>query len=81
MLIGLLTDLVNGFNDIKCVPLNNQKYMIQSTFINVHPNEYSQEFHYYPFAVKLDGCVKSCNTLNDLTKVIKNISKRYIMQI
>ena len=22
--------------------------------INLHPNEHSQEFHYYPFAVKLD---------------------------
>ena len=31
------------------------------------PNEYSQEFHYYPFAVKLDRCVESCNTLNDLS--------------
>ena len=35
-------------------------------FINWHPNEYSQEFHYYPFAVKLGRCVGSCNTLNDL---------------
>ena len=42
--------------------LSNQKCMIQPTFINLHPNEYSQEFHYYPFAVKLDRCVGSCNT-------------------
>ena len=28
--------------------------MIQPTLINLHPNEYSQKFHYYPFAVKLD---------------------------
>ena len=28
--------------------------MIQPTLINLHPNEYSQEFHCYPFAVKLD---------------------------
>ena len=41
--------------------------MIQPTLINLHPNEYSQEFHYYPFAVKLDRCVRSCNTLNDLS--------------
>ena len=40
--------------------------MIQPTLINLHPNEYSQEFHYYPFAVKLDKCVGSCNNLNDL---------------
>ena len=68
--IGLLTDLVNGFNHTKCVLLSNQKCMIQPTLINLHPNEYSQEFHYCPFAVKLDRCVGSCNTLNNLsTKV------------
>ena len=44
--------------------------MIQPTFINLHPNEYSQEFHYYPVAVKLDRCVGSCNTLNDLSNKV-----------
>ena len=44
--------------------------MIQPTLINLHPNEYSQEFHYYPFAVKLDRCVRSCNTLNDLSNKV-----------
>ena len=34
--------------------------------INLHSNEYSQELHYYPFAVKLDRCVGSWNTLNNL---------------
>ena len=65
--IGLLTDLVNGFNHTKCVLLSNQKCMIQPTLINLHPNEYSQEIHYYPFVVKLDWCVASWNTLNDLS--------------
>ena len=45
--------------------------MTQPTLINLHPNEYSQEFHYYPFAAKLDSCVGSCNTLNDLSNLIK----------
>ena len=45
--------------------------MIQPTLINLHPDEYSQEFHYYPFAVKLDRCVGSCNTLNDLSKKVR----------
>ena len=31
---------------------------------NLDPNEYIQDFHYSPFAVKLDRCVGSCNTLN-----------------
>ena len=46
--------------------LSNQKYEIQPTFINLHPNEYSQESHYHPFTVKLDKYVKSWNTVNDL---------------
>ena len=40
---------------------------IQPNLINLHPNEYSQEFYCFQFAVKLDiRCVGSCNTLNDL---------------
>ena len=44
--------------------------MIQPILINLHLNEYSQEIHYYPFAVKLDRCVGSCNTLNDLSNKV-----------
>ena len=67
------------------------------TLINLHPNEHSQELHYYPFAATLDRCVGSCNTLNDLSnkvcvpnksvstyyryKSVKNINKAYIMQM
>ena len=47
--------------------LSIQKYMTQATIINLHPNECSQEFYYYPLAAKLDRCVGSCNTLNDLS--------------
>ena len=49
--IGLLTGLVNGSNHTKCVLLRKQKCMTQTTINNLHPNEYSQEFHYYPFAL------------------------------
>ena len=66
----LLTGLVNGSNHTKCVSLSNQKRMIQLTLIYLHSNEYSQEFHYYPFAVKLNRCVGSCNTLNDLSNKV-----------
>ena len=41
--------------------------MTQTTLINLHPKECSQGFHCYPFAVKLDRCLGSCNTLNDLS--------------
>ena len=44
--------------------------MTQPTLINLHPNEYSQEFHYYPFAVKLNRCVESCNVLKDLSNKV-----------
>ena len=57
----LLIRIVNESNHTKCLSQSNQKYMTQPTLVNLHPNEYSQEFHYYPFSVKLDRCVGSCN--------------------
>ena len=65
MSVALLINIVNASNRTKYVSLSNKKCMIQPTFINLHPNEYSQEFHYYLFSIKLDRCVGSCNTLND----------------
>ena len=50
--------------------MSNQKCMIQLTRINLRSNEYSQEFHYYPFLVKLDRYVGSCNTLDDLSNTV-----------
>ena len=52
MFIGLLTGQLNVSNHKKCISLSNHKCMIQPTLINLHPNEYSQGFHNYPFAVK-----------------------------
>ena len=66
MFIGLLISKVNASDLSKCVSLSNQKCMTQPTLINLHPNECSQKFCYYPFAVKIDRCVVSCNTLNGL---------------
>ena len=59
MIFVLLSNIVNGSSHTKCVLLSNQKCKIQPTLINLHPNEYSQELHFYPFAVKLDKCVGS----------------------
>ena len=50
--------------------VNQSKCMIQPTLINLHPNEYSQGFHNYPFAVKSDRCAGSCSTLNDLSNKV-----------
>ena len=41
--------------------------MIQPTVIYLHPNEYSQELHYYLFVVKLGRCVGISNNFNDLS--------------
>ena len=68
--MGLLISIVNASNHTKCVSLSNQKYKIKPFLINLHPNEYSQEFHYHPFSVKLDRCIGSCNTLNDLSNKV-----------
>ena len=66
MIIVLLTNILNASNHTKCVSLIDQKCNTQPTFINLHANEYNQEFHYYPSTDKFDTCVGSCNTLNDL---------------
>ena len=62
MFMELSNSIVNASNHTKCVSLGNSKCVIQTTLINLHPNKYSQEFHYYPFTFKLDR-----NALNDLS--------------
>ena len=69
--IVLLSNKVNGSSHTNSVSLSNQKYLNQPTLINLHPTESSQEFHYYPFAVKLDRSVGRCNTLNDLSNKVR----------
>ena len=67
---GLLTGIVSASNHTKCMSGSNQKCMIQGTLINLHKNKYSQEFHCYPFAVKLDRCTGSYYTLNELSNKV-----------
>ena len=50
--MGKLINVVNVSNQTKCVSLSNQKCMIQPTFINLHPNEYSHKFHHFQFPVR-----------------------------
>ena len=68
--MGLLISIFNASNYIMCVLLSNQKCMIQPTLISLHPNEYSQKSHYYSFAFKLDRCVGSFYTLNDVSNKV-----------
>ena len=68
----MLASIVNVSNHTKCVSLSNQECEIHPTLINLHPNEHSEELHNYPFAIKLDKCVASCNTFNDFY-LIENV--------
>ena len=52
--IVLLTSRDNASIHTKCVLLINKDFMIQPSLINLHPNKYSQDIHYYSFSVKLD---------------------------
>ena len=47
----LLTGPVSASNHTTFVSLSNQKCEIEPTFINLHPNEYSQGFHHYRFTL------------------------------
>ena len=62
----VLSSIANASDHAKCVSLSNQEGKIQPIFINLHPNEHSQEFHHYLFSVKLDRCVGSCITIKEL---------------
>ena len=74
--IELLISIVNASNHAKC----KQSEMYESTYsYYLHPYKYGQEFHYYPFSVKLDKCVGNCNTLNYLfDKVCIPNKKEYL---
>ena len=52
------------------VSLTNQKCRTPPTIINFHPNKYNQILCCYPFVVILDRCVRSSNTLNNLSKKV-----------
>ena len=73
MFIGLFSfpgssaSIINTSNHTKCISLNNQQCLTLPSHINLHPNEYIEEFHYYPFAVSPNRRKESCNTLNDLS--------------
>ena len=58
---------VSYFIHRKHISLNNQQCMILPPLVNLHPNEYGQSLLYCPFALDLDRCIGSCNTLNDLS--------------
>ena len=65
-----LASIFNASSHTKSTSLNNQQCMTQTTLINLHLNEHTQGLRYYAFAVNLDRCTGSCNTLNDLSNKV-----------
>ena len=65
-----LASIFNASSHTKSISLNNQQCMTQTTLINLHLNEHTQGLRYYAFAVNLDRCTGSCNTLNDLSNKV-----------
>ena len=49
--------------------------MTQRTIINLHPYEFNQGLRYCPYAVNLDKCTASCNTLDYLSNRICFLNK------
>ena len=61
-----ISNTANTPDHVKCISWNNQQRLNQPTIINVPPDEYMEGLSYYSFAVNLDRCMKSCNTLSNL---------------
>ena len=66
--IGLLTGIVNGCNHKKCFSLSNQKCKIQPILINYILMNTVKNFTIIHFQLNYIKCVRSCYTLNDLSK-------------
>ena len=66
MFIVLSTSIPSGCYYKSCMSLSNHKCMTQLTLINLRPNEYRQELHYYLFAINLDRCAGSSYSPDDL---------------
>ena len=79
--IRLFTIRVNVFNHTKCVSLNNPQCITQHTLINLRLKEYSQGLRCYLFAVNLDGCMGSGNTLNDLSNKLCVLHKTEFLNL
>ena len=73
---GSLVNIFNTSKHIKCIYLNNQQCITQPILINLHPNEYAKALRCCLFAVNLDKCMGSCNTLKDLPTRICDPNKK-----
>ena len=65
-----LACIFNTPDHTKFISLNNEQCMTQYTLINLDPNEHIEGLCYYTFAVNLDRCMGSCDTLNNLSNKV-----------
>ena len=65
------SSIINTPDYVKCTSLNNQQCLARPTFIKLHPNERNEGLSGYPFAVNLERYIGNCNTLNDLSNIVK----------
>ena len=64
---GLLNNIVSTSNHTKCIFVISYKFMNQPTISSLHPDEYSQELRYCPFAVNINRCFQRFNPVDDLS--------------
>ena len=81
LFIVLFTTLVNASHHKNCMSLSRKNARFNLLLLIYILMDKGQELHYYLFAVKLDRCVGSCNTPNDLSNKVcvpnKTRSKRF----
>ena len=60
--------MILTIRNIHLYVINNAR--VNLLLVSLHPNEYTQGLRYYPFAVNLNRCTISCNTVNGISKRI-----------
>ena len=57
---------------IKCISLNNEPCLARLTLMDLN----TYELHYHPFMLNSDRCNGNCNTLDDATAMIFDVSDK-----
>ena len=52
---------LSNLNSSKCISMSNQECKVRPEIVNVNSNEPT----FYPYSVKINKCIGSCNNIND----------------
>ena len=52
---------LSNLNSSKCISMSNQECKVRPEIVNVNSNEPK----FYPYSVKINKCIGSCNNIND----------------